>query len=235
MSASDSGLETSRLGGTGGLDEVGRYRHGRVPRPVRERQILGLAEELFSERGYTGASMDELARRAGVSKPLIYELFESKEGLHRRLIERAADELAACVAAATASEHDPMATFRAGAVAFFHFIDGHRAAWAMLYADEGGAPHTAHLNDIRARQNAMVIALLRDRAERKGRQIDARRLEAAVHAVNGAFEWLAHWWRVNPGVPAETLADWLMELVYPGLARLLGDEGSGLGETSFEL
>jgi len=55
------------------------YAHGRVPRAVRERQLLELAEELFAERGYGGASMEELARRAGVTKPVVYELFGSKE------------------------------------------------------------------------------------------------------------------------------------------------------------
>lgn len=214
--------DSSLHGPAADADEVTNYRHGRVPRAVRERQILRIAEELFAERGYTGTSMDELARRAGVSKPLIYELFESKEGLHRRLFERAADELAASIAAATAAEQDVQATFRAGAVAFFRFIEGHRAAWAMLYADEGGAPHAPHLNHIRARQNAMVIALLRAHADRQNIELDPRRLEAAVHAVNGAFEWLAHWWRNNPDVSAETLADWLVDLVFPGLGRLVG-------------
>ncbi len=217
-----SSLEATNRSPAAGADEVANYRHGRVPRAVRERQILMLAEELFAERGYTGTSMDELARRAGVSKPLIYELFESKEGLHRRLFERAADQLAASIAAATAGEQDVQATFRAGAVALFDFIDGHRAAWAMLYADEGRAPHAPHLNHIRARQNAMVIALLRAHADRQRIELDPRRLEVAVHAVNGAFEWLAHWWRANPDVSAETLADWLVDLVFPGLGRLVG-------------
>ena len=65
--------------------QVEGFQHGRVPRPVRERQLLELAEALFAERGYAGASMDELARRAGVTKPVVYELFGSKDGLFERL------------------------------------------------------------------------------------------------------------------------------------------------------
>jgi len=57
------------------------FQHGRVPRELRERQLLELAEELFGERGYAGASMDELARRAGVTKPVVYELFGSKDSV----------------------------------------------------------------------------------------------------------------------------------------------------------
>ena len=60
--------------------QVTDFQHGRVPRAVRERQLLELAEELFAERGYAGTSMDELCRRAGVTKPVVYELFGSKDG-----------------------------------------------------------------------------------------------------------------------------------------------------------
>lgn len=203
------------------LNELANYRHGRVPRELRERQLLVIAEELFAERGYQRASMDELARRAGVSKPLIYELFSSKDELHRRLFERAADELASAVATSIAPDGSIEATLREGAVAFFHFIDNHRAAWAMLYADEGGAAHTPHLDEIRARQTDLVAGLLAARAEQRGVAFEPSRLEAVANALNGAFEWLAHWWRANPGVEPDTLATWLVELVLPGLERLV--------------
>ena len=70
------------------------FRHGRVPRAVRQRQLVELGEELFAERGFAKASMDELARRAGVTKPVIYELFGSKEGLFNACLEGLALRLA---------------------------------------------------------------------------------------------------------------------------------------------
>ncbi|TMB92351.1 MAG: helix-turn-helix transcriptional regulator [Chloroflexi bacterium] len=76
------------------------YAHGRVPRAIRERQILALAEDLFAEQGYANASMDELARRAGVSKPVIYALVGSKEQLYRRCVERHSEILATRIATA---------------------------------------------------------------------------------------------------------------------------------------
>src|SRR3954451_12231915 len=76
------------------------FRHGRVPRPVRERQLVELGEQLFAERGFAKASMDELARRAGVTKPVIYELFGSKEGLFRACLEALALRMAEQIAEA---------------------------------------------------------------------------------------------------------------------------------------
>ncbi len=64
------------------------FKHGRVPRDVRRRQLVELAEELFAERGYAGASMEELCRRAGVTKPVVYDLFGSLADLLEALLER---------------------------------------------------------------------------------------------------------------------------------------------------
>src|SRR5687767_15652165 len=101
------------------------FRHGRVPRPLRERQLVELGEELFAERGFARASMDELARRAGVTKPVIYELFGSKEGLFEACLEGLALRLAESIADAARGADDagdrgadPAARLRAGGLAF---------------------------------------------------------------------------------------------------------------------
>src|SRR3954465_10225971 len=102
------------------------FRHGRVPREVRERQLVELGEERFAERGFAKASMDELARRAGVTKPVIYELFGSKEGLFEACREGLALRLAESIAEAArgadsvggVSAPDPEARLRAGGLAF---------------------------------------------------------------------------------------------------------------------
>ena len=201
--------------------EVAAYRHGQVPRVVRERQVLTLAEELFAERGYAGTSMNELARRAGVSKPVVYALVRSKEELYRRCCERAADELAEAVNRA-AADHvgDLRAMIRAGSVAFFRFIDEHRGAFSMLFSENAGGRHARFVARVRARQARLIVALLIERAAEAGAPIDRRRLEGAAHALNGAAEALAHWWRENPDLTAETLADWLVAVTLPGLERL---------------
>src|SRR5918996_3486636 len=94
------------------------FEHGRVPRAVRERQVVELAEALFAERGYAGASMEELSRRAGVTKPVIYELFGSKDGLFRECVERAVAGLAESIVEAFRAEAEPEAKLRAGGLAF---------------------------------------------------------------------------------------------------------------------
>jgi AcrR family transcriptional regulator len=102
--------------------------------------------------------MDDVARLAGVSKPVIYDLVGSKEELFQLCLARSADEMAVRVAAAVeaAAEDDRL---RAGALAFFRFVDEHRPAWRGLLAS-GSAPLTTEMVEIRRNQAALVAGLL---------------------------------------------------------------------------
>jgi AcrR family transcriptional regulator len=194
------------------------FRHGRVPRAVRERQLVELGEQLFAERGFAKASMDELARRAGVTKPVIYELFGSKEGLFRACLEglalRLADEIAAAARGADAAggHPDPEARLRAGGLAFLRFATENRVAYELLY--EGRFSDAAV--SVRRRQAALILELMKEMAPA---DVDSQELEVAAHAVNSAYEGVAHWMWDHPEADVEQLADWTVELLLPGLRR----------------
>jgi AcrR family transcriptional regulator len=192
--------------------QIEGFRHGRVPRALRERQLVELGEELFAERGFAKASMDELARRAGVTKPVIYELFHSKEGLFRACLEGLALRLAEQIAGAARAEEDPEARLRAGGLAFLRFAQDNRVAYQLLY--EGRFSDAAV--SVRKRQAALILDLMREMAPAG---VDPRELELAAHAVNSAYEGVAHWMWDHPDVPLERLADWTVELLLPGLRR----------------
>ena len=108
--------------------DVASYRRGRVPRQVRLAHVLGLAEELFAERGYSAASMDELARRADVSKPMVYDLVGSKEALFRVCVDRSAEQLAARIVAAVRAEDALRARLLAGSARFMPRSSGSAGA-----------------------------------------------------------------------------------------------------------
>jgi AcrR family transcriptional regulator len=188
------------------------FPHGRVPRAVREQQLIELAERLFSERGYQGSSMDELARRAGVTKPIVYELFGNKDGLFRACLERSADRLAVAVAEAVRAERDPEARLRAGGLAFLRFAADHRVAWQLMMETR----FSDAALEVRRRQAELVHELLKEMAPVG---VDERELELAAHAVNSAYEGVAHWMWEHPDVPLERMADWTVELLLPGLRR----------------
>ncbi|MDO9410439.1 TetR/AcrR family transcriptional regulator [Patulibacter sp.] len=203
---------------------VGDFPHGRVPRAVREQQVLRIAQSLFAERGYQGASMDELASRAGVSKPVVYDLVGSKESLYLRCVERAGRALAELVADAALTESDPERRMRAGAVAFLHFVAEEHGGWDLLLT-AGPEPGSEPILAIRAQQSALLTELTRETVGGFGVELDEWRIEALAHALNGAFEGLAYWWQANRDVPPEELVDWITALFYPGIKALAGFSG----------
>jgi len=210
-------VDTERL-----ATEVAHYAHGRVPRDLRRRQVLNEAEQLFIERGYDGTSMDEVASRVGVSKPVVYDLVGSKEQLFHEVMTITADELSSCIALAVAAEPDLRKRLDAGALAFFSFVIGHRAAWDAILSGDA-APVTTAVAQIRNRQAELVVSLLTDGAAQLQLQVDPVQTEALGHAITGAFEALASWSQGHPELSPADLTALLTILVGPGLAALRGE------------
>ena len=80
-----------------------------VPRAVREQQIIDVATAEFAERGYANASLVDIAATAGISKPLIYTYFGSRDGLHAACVQRAGEQLVEAVTAAQQVQGGPPA------------------------------------------------------------------------------------------------------------------------------
>jgi AcrR family transcriptional regulator len=192
---------------------IGDFRHGRVPRELRERQLVELAEQLFAERGYGGTSMEELASRAGVTKPMVYELFGSKDGVFRACVDRAVGQMARSVAEAVRAEAEPEARVRAGGLAFLRFAADNRGAWDLMSM---GGQFAQQAVDIRRGQAELIRELMLELAPEG---VDERELEAAAWAVTAAYEGLAHWMWEHPDVAVEDAGDWIVALLMPGLRR----------------
>ena len=78
----------------------------RLPRPARRRQLLGAAQEVFVAQGYHAAAMDEIADRAGVSKPVLYQHFPGKQDLYLALLDESIESLIEAVRSALVSTND---------------------------------------------------------------------------------------------------------------------------------
>src|SRR5918992_2726204 len=166
------------------------YRHGRTPRAVREAQMVAAAERLFAERGYHGVSMDAIAAATGISKPMLYDYFGSKEGLFLACVERARGRLFDPGATAVREGDGAEASLRAGIEAFLVFANEQRETWTVLFGEGGRFGEAAA--SIRAEQAGLIAQLLR---ELPGwtREPDAEELDAMAHAFVGAAEAIAFW------------------------------------------
>jgi AcrR family transcriptional regulator len=185
-----------------------------VSRAERERQILDAAVAVFGERGYQAASMDVVAERVGVTKPVLYAHFGSKDGLLLACIARARAELLEVTTTAAASAHGPEEMLRRGTLAFFEYLDRREPAWTLLYSESTVAGEA--LEGIRAQQTDFIAALLAAQAP----DADPQRLAGWAQVIVGACERLALWRGSERTVTSEQATEYLMDLVWTGLSAV---------------
>jgi AcrR family transcriptional regulator len=199
------------------------------------REVIELAAtEVFAERGYHGASMDEIARRSGVSPPVVYDHFKSKQDLHTRLLERHLAELR-LVWREHLSGEDPQETRIAQAFdAWFGYVQTHPYAWKMLFRDTTGEPEVEAVHrQIRAQSRAALLPLLahelgRGRpanpAEPVDPSLDTDRLEMVWELLRSGLQGLALWWYEHQHIPRAQIVETAMNGVWLGLERVRSGE-----------
>jgi AcrR family transcriptional regulator len=196
----------------------GRLPLKRMPRPERERQMLEVAGRSFAARGFHAVSMDEIAERAGISKPLLYNYFGSKEGLYVAFVRQQGTALLDAMRQATEPGAPPAEALWAGTLAFLGYVDEHRPGWALLYreaANQGG-PIAAEIAELHARIAAIVGRLF----GAAGGEDAGAGTQALAHAYVGAGESVANWWLEHPEEPRERVAQLLVRLARGALPEL---------------
>jgi len=187
-----------------------------MPKAERKAQMLDVAEVVFAERGYLATSMDEIAERVGVSKPMLYEYFGSKEGLLIGCIHRARAELRGKTEHAIIGAEGPQDVLRKGLLAFFQFITEHSRAWALLRQEAAITVPSAvaEIEGIRTQQTDLIAAVISGLAP----DVDELEAEAFAEIVVGACERLALWCERRPEVGPALATDYVINVVWRGIA-----------------
>jgi AcrR family transcriptional regulator len=194
----------------------------RLPRADRMEQTLNEAHALFAAGGYAAVTMDGIAARVGVTKPLLYNYFGNKERLYIACMERAAESLTATVAAAVAEAGTPAEALGGGVRAFFAFLDSDRAAWAVLFDETlpRGGEVAERVAEYRGRILGLVSGSMLVQLPERRREAARTEVEALSTALLGAAEALARWWLRTEALAAEEAAELLIATVAPGLTQL---------------
>ena len=181
-----------------------------MPRSVREQLILQVAGQVFARGGYDRASMDRIAELAGVSKPMLYAYFGSKEGLYLAYVERTGAELVQRLVTADADHGEPR-RLRPVIDEFLAFVEEQRDGWTVLFRELNAVSRWPSRWPSCARRSSPRCAAC-SRATARGLAPPAS--EGVAEAIVGAGESLANWWLKKPTVAREDVVDW-----YVGLAR----------------
>jgi AcrR family transcriptional regulator len=108
----------------------------RMPRSQRRAQLLAAAQEVFVAQGYHSAAMDDIAERAGVSKPVLYQHFPGKLDLYLALLETSCDAIIANCAAALESTHDNKQRVAAAIDAFYEYVAADTGAFRLVFESD---------------------------------------------------------------------------------------------------
>lgn len=194
----------------------------RLPRAVREQQMLDAAVKVFSRRGYHGASMDEIADDAGISKPMVYAYLGTKEELFVACLHREGTRMMQAIADAVAPDLSADERLWRSLQAFLGFVGAHRDGWAVLYRQaRGEQPFAWELTALRRRIVELVAGMLEHTLRSEGREVTGTELEVVAYALVGATESVADWLVDHPEADPEQTATQMMNVAWVGAAQLL--------------
>jgi AcrR family transcriptional regulator len=194
-------------------------RGGRMPRSARRKQLLAAAQEVFVANGYHAAAMDDIAERAGVSKPVLYQHFPGKLELYLALLDTQTELLARTVQEALDQTTDNRERIHGVLSAYFGFVDreGHDGAFRLIFeTDLNNEPA------VRVRVDAVAEQTMRAVADTVAADtgLDQARAQLLATALTGAAQVAARWWldRERPVSQREAVA-LLESLLWRGISN----------------
>lgn len=203
--------------------------HPEAPRrlrgDVRRELLLGAATRVFAEKGYDAASFGDIAKLAGVSRPVVYDHFRSKEELHLLLLETERDRILERVRVQLVADDTPRERVARALDAFFAYVETNPYAWRMLFRETSGDSTMAEQQRrIQSQAHLAVATMLTSEPDSKilsgrgrGRQ---RRLEMLGALWGSATNGLARWWYDHRDVPRAQVVETTMDALWTGMARL---------------
>jgi AcrR family transcriptional regulator len=201
-------------GGTQGANRRGN----RLPRDERRGQLLIAASEVFVDRGYHAAGMDEIADRAGVSKPVLYQHFSSKLELYLAVLAHHVENLVSGVRQALRTTTDNRQRLRAAVQAFFDFIEHDGQGYRLIFENTvSGEPQVTEQVDgaTEACIDACFDLISRDSG------LDPYRARMIAVGLVGLSQVSARYWlEADRPIPKEDAVDGTVQLAWGGLSHV---------------
>jgi len=189
----------------------------RLPASERRAQLIDVGRAAFAKHGYEATSVEEIADRAKVSKPIIYEHFGGKEGLYAVVVDREMDYVVRRIVEAI-STGTPRERVERASLAFLNYVKDHPDGFAVLSQDSpltsSRGTMSSLLNDMAERVGDVFVTLLKEAG------FDARAAPIYAHALVGMVTFVGKWWTEERKPPVEEVAKHISALAWMGLRHL---------------
>lgn len=192
-----------------------RPRGNRLPRVARRRQLLAAAQQVFVERGYHAAAMDEIAERAGVSKPVLYQHFPGKLELYLALLEQHSEALVEKQRAALQSTDDNWQRVVASFKAYFDFVSGEGGAFRLVFeSDLRNLPAVREITE----QTTLRCAELIGEVIRQDTSVSDEEAHLLSIGLVGMAETSARYWLSRGTIPKDAAEQLIARLAWRGIS-----------------
>ena len=188
----------------------------RLPRSARRKQLLAAAQDVFVAQGYHSAAMDDIAERAGVSKPVLYQHFPGKLELYLALLDTHCDAIVAQVHRAMAATTDNKERVIGAVRAYFDFVDHESEAFRLVF--ESDLRNEPSVRERVERVEQGCVAAISDTIM-ADTGVSRARAELLASGLVGAAETAARFWLADGRkVPKEEAEQLMAALSWRGIA-----------------
>jgi AcrR family transcriptional regulator len=191
---------------------------GRLTAAARRAQLIDVGRKVFAERGYEATSVEEIAERAKVSKPIVYGHFGGKEGLYAVIVDREVEHILSRIMEAVASG-SPRERLEQAALAFLTYVKDRPDGFAVLLRDappsKRGGEMPALMYDLADKVGGIFSEQFREAG------YDAKTAPIYAHALVGMVAFVGQWWtETRRPPPAGLVASHIAALAWMGLRHL---------------
>lgn len=195
------------------------YKHGRVPKSVREKQILDIAEKQFIEFGYEETTIESIRKEAGVSRPMIYDYFGSKDKVYLACVKRARIEYERKVFEIFNEKISFNEVIFKMSSLYFDIIEKNPKRWETFFV--GSITSNSNelgkaLKDLQKDTVKHVIDLIIQHYP----NADEVKLNAFCHLISAVGIQLGSWWLENYNIPKDKIISYNVSFIKGGMSEL---------------
>lgn len=184
----------------------------------RREQLIAVARTLFAEKGFEGASIEEIASRAEVSKPVVYEHFGGKEGLYAVVVDREVMALLAAIRGALDAATGQRDMMERATVALLDYVESNTDGFRILSRDSHvgatSGSFASILSDVASQVEDILISQF------KRRRLDPKSAPIYAQMLVGMVALTGQWWLDNPKMKKNVVAAHLVNLAWHGMENL---------------
>jgi len=185
---------------------------------LRREQLLVVGRKLFAEKGFEGTTVEEIAAKAGVSKPVVYEHFGGKEGMYAVVVDREIRTLLDAITDALTTGGHPRALLEQAALALLDYVEGSTDGFRILVRDSPAGQSTGSFASLISDVASQVEHILG--AELKARKLDPKAAPMYAQALVGMVALTGQWWLDSRRFKKADVAAHLVNLAWNGLTGL---------------